>query len=92
MLFSSSGDLPHPWIEPSTTTFTGGFFTTELPGNLISPFINITVIFVIYPRTWDVFDEIHVSMTVVMCASPCTKGKGGYFVILFFVVFLSPFI
>ena len=30
--FPSSGDFPHPGIEPTCPALTGGFFTTEPPG------------------------------------------------------------
>ena len=30
--FPSSGDLPHPAIEPTFPALPGGFFTTEPPG------------------------------------------------------------
>jgi len=30
--FPSSGDLPHPRVEPSSPALTGRFFTTEPPG------------------------------------------------------------
>ena len=32
LLFSATGDLPNPGIEPALTALAGGFFTTEPPG------------------------------------------------------------
>ena len=33
-LFPSPGDLPDPEIKPASPALTGGFFTTEIPGNV----------------------------------------------------------
>ena len=33
--FPSPGDLPDPWIEPTSPVLTGEFFTTEPPGKLM---------------------------------------------------------
>ena len=36
--FPTSGDLPHPGIEPAFPALAGGFFTTEPPENRFLPF------------------------------------------------------
>ena len=33
--FSPLGDLPNPGIKPKSPASAGGFFTTQLPGNLM---------------------------------------------------------